>query len=81
MTTTRCIGERKSARTLLALREITEQIIGLCGDNYRQVAIEVIKGGDLKVYIPASMDEESIDGVFERMQGVQSYGNLQLPLK
>lgn len=72
---TRCIGGRKSARTLLALRAITEKIIVLCGENYRPAAITVVKEGNTKVFVPASMDEESIDGVFESLQEVQSYGN------
>lgn len=73
--TTRSIGGRKSARTLLALREVTEKVIELCGDNYRPAAVTAVVDGGMRVFIPASMDEESIDSTFEKLLELQSYGN------
>ena len=62
-------------RTLSALREVTEKVIELCGGNYRHAAIATIKGGGVRVLVPATMDEESIDRTFGQLRELTSFGN------
>ena len=72
----RCIGARTSARTIEALRGLTDKIIGLTDtEKYRSVATEAISGEMMRVYIPAGLTEESIDAFFQQMVVMRSHGN------
>ncbi len=71
----RGIGIRSSVRTVEALRTLTEHIIKLIR-NYREVAVASVKSGSMRVYVPATLDDATLDGFFGQLQTIVSQGNI-----
>lgn len=72
----RGIGARPSVRTIEALRELSEKIIGLTNkQGYRKAATVAVQTGTMRVLVPATLWEESLDDFFRQAATMQSYGN------